>query len=228
MSEAYDFAGGIDARIAAVNDCFQRWCKSRNFRPRLRCLTKAILGWRSTTVFPEGAWSKGSTSRVLAKWYVQECQQHVNVRASNQLLEVAFQAASYAENFLRGLYSFEVFLPKADAKRIATHGLTFLKLYGRWVWMAWRDGKALFMKRPNFHRLHHILTEMISQSDVVDAQYVISPLAYSTQPDEDFIGRPSRLSRRVSPRLSVQRALQRSLIAASAAYTKAGLLINGV
>lgn len=92
--------------------------------------------------------------------------------------------------------------------------------------MSWKEGKALFMMRPNFHRLHHILIDMRTKSNTENIQYIISPLTTSTQADEDYIGRPSRVSRKVSVRRVVSRMIERSLIAIRAAYSKAGLLIE--
>ena len=224
MSEACE--GSIENRISYVNQLFQQWCQSHNFRPRLRKITKEILGWKSTTTFPEGSWSKGSTSRILAKWFLHECEQNISKVRNNRLLEVAFSAAKYVENFLKGIYSYEVFIPKQNGKYLAEQGLTFLKLYGRGAFMSWKEGKALFMMRPNFHRLHHILIDMRTKSNTENIQYIISPLTTSTQADEDYIGRPSRVSRKVSVRRVVSRTIERSLIAIRAAYSKAGLLIE--
>lgn len=50
-------------------------------------------------------------------------------------------------------------------------------------------------------------------------------LSLCLQSDEDFIGRPSRISRRVHARTVVERTLQRSLEAAYAKWVDAKLII---
>ena len=56
---------------------------------------------------------------------------------------------------------------------------------------------------------------------------VLSPLCFSVQPDEDFIGRPSRLSRRVTARsIVIDRVLSRCMQACFEHWVSAGWLIR--
>ena len=66
--------------------------------------------------------------------------------------------------------------------------------------------RALFLYMPNLHRLHHLQKEM--QWQATRCKWVMNPLAYACQADEDYIGKPSRLSRRVSPKWPVRRTLR--------------------
>ena len=116
--------------------------------------------------------------------------------------------------------SFGFISPKQ--KIIASFGVSFLRFYGRGVALAYHNNKRLFLLQPNLHRLHHIVYEL--KVDSQRLEWCFNPLAFSTQPDEDYIGRPARVSRRVSVRLGVQRTLQRSLIAGHASYRNAGFL----
>ena len=75
----------------------------------------------------------------------------------------------------------------------------------------------------NYHRLHHIFHRMREQGR--KGPFVLNPLVVATQSDEDFIGRPSRTSRRVCSRTIVQRTLQRGLLAAYAKYVENGIII---
>ena len=54
---------------------------------------------------------------------------------------------------------------------------------------------------------------MRMREECAAADFCTNPLSESVQIQEDFIGRPSRLSRRVSIRALHLRTLQRSLIA---------------
>ena len=50
--------------------------------------------------------------------------------------------------------------------------------------------------------------------------WVLSPLVFSVQLQEDFIGKPARVSRRVSPKLHALRTLQRVMKAMFAEYER--------
>ena len=134
------------------------------------------------------------------------------------------QMCCFHRNIFAGLYSYELWIPSAAAIEISSHGLSFLRLYGHGAKQSYDMTRRLFLMQPNLHRLHHIAWHLGEDARKMD--FVPSPLAWSTQPEEDYIGRPSRVSRRVSPRLPIQRTIQRSLIAAHAAYRDAGLFIG--
>ena len=193
-------------------------------KPHIRKLSKENLSWPTTANFPSGVWSKGHTTRVLNKWFIAECNAHEEEVRSDELLTIVYRCAFAIEQFLKGLYSYELWIPSAAALRIADYGLDFLKWYGRGAREAFENSKNLFFMMPNLHRLHHIAWDLKDAAQRLD--FVPNPLMWSTQPSEDYIGRPSRISRRVSPRLQVLRTLQRSLIAARAAYRNMGLILD--
>ena len=72
---------------------------------------------------------------------------------------------------------------------------------------------------PKLHMLHHSAMRMRQECE--KAAYCTNPLSESVQMQEDFIGRPSRISRRVGDRVLHLRVLQRSLIAHEAALKAA-------
>jgi hypothetical protein len=72
-------------------------------------------------------------------------------------------------------------------------------------------GRPLFPFMPNLHRLHEVFFLMVDQVKL--AGFCISPLIWMCQMEEDYIGKPSRISRRVSCRRACQRTIQRSLLA---------------
>lgn len=218
------FQGSIDARLAAVTESFLGWCSARSIKPRLRKISKDKLGWQSTTVYPKGQWSKGSTTTYLLKWLVAAFEEKKAEWVGDRLCDLTRTALSNMNAFVVGIYGWEMWIPSNEGANLARLGLSFLKYQGRAAQEAYNTERRLFLAMPNLHRLHHIFQDMLSQSR--RSTYIINPLAYSAQADEDYIGRPSRLSRRVSPRLTCLRTLQRSLLAARASYIKAGLLVS--
>ena len=88
----------------------------------------------------------------------------------------------------------------------------FLQAYSRLAGHYMRHGKVRYSIMPKLHFVHHCGMWLINGSD--KGRWVMSPLATSVQMQEDFIGKPSRLSRRVaSSRLIHTRVMDRSLIA---------------
>ena len=222
MSDAFD--GSVPDRLASLSERFQHWCEAMRLKPHLRKLTKENLSWPASTSYPCGVWSKGHTTRVLNKWFIAECQKIENeIIAGDDLLRIAYRCAVCIENFLKGIYKHELFIPRTAAQEIVDYGLSFLRSYGRGASLAFRQTKRFFFLQPNLHRLHHIAIDMRDQCQ--NCQWILNPLALSTQPEEDYIGRPARVSRRVSSRLVVKRTLQRSLVAAHAAYRNGGILV---
>lgn len=217
------YEGSVDARLSAVSDSFISWCRRNKSPSRLKKINKEKLNWPSSTVYPSGAWSKGSTSTYLMKWLLEIYSENLNTLVDDELAQLAFKAMSNMDTFVRGIYSYELWIPSPEAKKMAQAGLDFLKYQGRAAGVAFQQDRRLFLAMPNLHRLDHIFTDLKQQSSM--ANFCLNPLHSSTQADEDYIGRPSRLSRRVSPRLVVLRTLQRSLQAAYSSYVKAGLLI---
>ena len=63
---------------------------------------------------------------------------------------------------------------------------------------------------------------------MMDTAWVINPLSTSVQVQEDFIGRPSRVSRRVDARTVHQRVLDRSLICVQQALEESDRDARGI
>ena len=120
---------------------------------------------------------------------------------------------------LVGLYHHGAFIPSARALDIGNDGLQFLRLYGDLAKIAFARKVKRFPLFPKFHYLNHQFLEVTLGKPL---KHVINPLLWSVQMQEDFIGKPSRLARRVSPRKAPQRVLQRTLLAIRSALTRMG------
>ncbi len=225
MSSVFD--GGVEARLGALTIRFQAWCQRQNLKPHIRRFTRENLSWKTSNSYPSGVWSKGHTTRVLNKWFLAECEAHKEETESNVLLGLAHKCSVSIEKFLQGMYRHELWIPTQTARELGFHGLSFLRWYGRGVNTSYHESSRFFQLMPNLHRLHHIALSMVDDSDLAGPRgFILNPLAFGCQPEEDYIGRPSRVSRRVSPKLVVQRTLQRCLVAAHAAFRDAGLLLG--
>lgn len=64
---------------------------------------------------------------------------------------------------------------------------------------------------PKGHYLHHQFLSMLHASQ--NGEWTLNILTFSNQLSEDFVGKPARLSRRVSAKTASLRVLQRTFLA---------------
>lgn len=121
---------------------------------------------------------------------------------------------------LGALYREGVFIKSTKAHDIACQGLTFLKEYGALARLCFDKGQKRFPLVPKAHYLHHQFLELLTQSNRAD--WALSPLIFAVQMQEDFIGKPSRLARRVSSKTTSLRVIQRTFLAVRNALGEAG------
>ena len=212
----------IDERFASLSSLYLGWCQTAGERPWVSKLTKELLGWMTTTTFPNGTWHKGALSTTLMTWI--QCRFESEGSLWPAMLQEAGEACVACNSFLRGLYDSEAWIAPVEARRIAGFGHRFLVLYQRLARQAFLDGRLLWVLQPKHHSMHHLVVELHNSSF---KGKVLNCLCVSTQADEDFIGRPSRLSRRVTPKPlhSAHRVLERYLQSCYGHWVKEGYLI---
>ena len=213
----------VPARFEAMSDDFFSWCKTNKQNPLIRKMTRETVGWPSTAEYPCASWSKGSTSTTVCRWFISACTRHAGLIEEGSLLQIAYLAAREIYCFLSKSYKAAVWIWHTDAVEISSHGFRFLALLGKAARSAFDQGRALFYYTPNCHRLHHLFYLEWDQAQI--SEWVLNVAVFSCQIEEDYIGRPSRVSRRVAPQRVIQRTLERTLEAAHAKFVEAGFLI---
>ena len=103
---------------------------------------------------------------------------------------------------------FWIAAPKA--KKLALWMSQFLRCYQECAWLTYRKGLRRFAIVPKAHYLCHIPMDLLAQAQ--RGYWTRNPIGVGCQMQEDFVGKPSRVSRRVSVKLVHLRVLQRSLI----------------
>ena len=215
-------ATNIDDKFKLLEADFFGWCRSARESPILTKLSKDTIQWQTRGDYPQGSWYKASVTTTFMK-YLEHTLCTGNF-AHEPMLVKAGEAASAMNAFFRDLYLAEVFIPPAVAIPMAESGLRFLR---RFAWLsaqALKLRKALWLLTPKAHVLHHLLLE----DTLLPAKQGKAPLnilCHSVQQDEDFIGRPSRLSRKVEPRHASLRCIQRHLESSYSEFVKAGYII---
>ena len=219
MTDCED-SGTLDGRFESLSLRYSSWCKSNKKRQFVRALTKELIGWPTTTTYPNGGWHKGALSTTLMHW--AESRYRAEGANWDPMMQLAGQATISGNSFLRALYSAEAFLSSREAEAAASHGRNFLKCYSRLSVMAYDQHKTLWVIQPKIHAYHHLVLYLLDGSRRGSC---INPLCFATQADEDFIGRPSRLSRRVTgTSLAADRVIERYLQSSYTQWVKAGYI----
>lgn len=119
---------------------------------------------------------------------------------------------------LSTLYNEGFFIRSAKAIKLAKLIVLFLQKYVLAAALCIDRSRVRFAVTAKVHMLHHPAHRMWQEG--IAGPWARNPLSESVQMQEDFIGRPSRLSRRVSARLMALRVMQRSLIASMQALQR--------
>ena len=108
------------------------------------------------------------------------------------------------------IYTSGFWLRSSRGKRLADSFAYFLSSYQRLAYLTFVDGKNRYQFQPKLHYMHHFVVELDRQCGLSD--WVENPLGTSVQVQEDYVGRPSRASRRVSIRRIHRNVVFRLLI----------------
>ena len=109
------------------------------------------------------------------------------------------------------LYGEGYWIPPARAKQLGLMLRNFLMIYQECAYECLQRRLNRFILVPKIHMMAHPAEELIRDGE--RGLWSINPLATSNQQQEDFIGRPCRLSRRVHPKRLHTRVMERSLLA---------------
>ena len=215
--------GAIDDRFAALTEDYKTWCHQNSRRAYVSKLSKEAIGWDTTNQFPSGTWHKGGLTTVL--------MEYLEARFARQsfphepLLSLAAEACDAIQRLGRLLYRSSLWLEPERCKYCAELGLKFLRRYSQMATLAKSQGRHLFSLQPKIHVLHHFVLQLWDAH--VREVKMLNILATSCQPSEDFIGRPSRLSRRVTSQSPVlHRIMQRYLQSVYHHFIQAGFLVR--
>ena len=117
------------------------------------------------------------------------------------------------------LYSSGFWIPSLRAKSVCKCFFHFLASYQRLAFLNLTGRKNRFQMIPKLHYFSHVAMDMKEQAS--NSNWAVNCLAYSVQIQEDFVGRPSRVSRRVNIRRLHRNVMFRSLVLANRALEQA-------
>ena len=213
-------SGNIDGRFAELTDLYLQWCDETRRTPFVTTITKESVGWIYRNKYPNGFWNKGHVTVTFLK-FISHWLGNNNV-ADCAMLSLCIEGVKCIDNALESLYKSDIWLSQSVAHSIGQNGLRFVEIYGRLVRLAFDRGVALWALMPKSHVIHHIFAELSEAG-----QWIVNPAVYAVQISEDFVGKKSRLSRRVHPTQAIRRVLERSLMAARKNWVEAKFLPDG-
>ena len=113
--------------------------------------------------------------------------------------------------FIAVLYAEGFWVPSLRGKRLGMMLQSFLLIYQDCASEAVKRGINRFPLVPKSHMLAHCAFQMIEEA--AKGSWIQNPISTANQQQEDYIGKPCRLSRRVHVLKIHLRVLQRSLLA---------------
>lgn len=127
---------------------------------------------------------------------------------------------------LAKMYNSGFWLPSAIGIALSKQLFFFLQAYHYLASAALQQGKRRFSLMPKLHYLCHAAVDLKNQSQ--NSAWCRNPLGTSVQVQEDFIGRPSRVSRRVDVRQVHKNTMNRCLLLAELALLKSDEDVRGL
>lgn len=211
----------LDEKWEYLTADYLEWCASQRRQAHISKITAYLMSYGDASG-AMGNWHKGALTSNFMKWLVDFLEKLLPQDAEGLISQC--RAATYRMNALfTVLYRAGAFLTEPECEFVSEQGLQFLCTYSALAMTMFRASRQwCFPLYPKLHIFHHLMIEL--QVNGRNVQTSVNPMLYCCQMDEDCVGRSSRLSRRVSIRQVAQRSLDRFLVAAYAAYSKAGLL----
>jgi hypothetical protein len=209
-----DIAPGskVQDKLDFLDGNLQEYLSENKVRLSFFKLTREKLGYESFASYPCGNWQKGSDSIILMKWLealLSSPRYKLSVDA-HAVLPIASKAVAKFNCLMSSLYGEDYFIAKEMAMRLGTIGVGFIQDVSELAARCHNLGWNRYLLQPKVHALDHSWRFLLQQG--LEIGLAINPLAEAVPMCEDFIGKVSRLSRRVSPRLVMLRSIQSYLI----------------
>jgi hypothetical protein len=193
---------------------FSFWAKTNSKAIHMKSFSRQMLHLPHNNSFPWGGW-KGSDSMKVLQWlrfilafFISQPRSDDHLCVLRAMRTIAIASIEVFEM----LYALPLWIPRDVALEVHKRFKLVIKGYQYMAHTTNAMGYNLFSNIPKLHMTHHVAVELLRNLQAGHA-FIMNPLQHSTEMDEDFIGRISRLSRKVSPRLVMLRTIQRYLVA---------------
>ena len=211
----------LDSRFQRAHSYFALWCRATGKTPGLRSFTPAFFNMRHGLMSAPWASTKGSDSILCLEWLVFTLNQQManpTVAGHDRMLKQMHQVCEACLG-VNMVHSHGLWLKRTCARLLYGHFMTLLRGYALLGQKALTLKIRAFIQKPKCHGVHHIAVSLKRQLKL-GVPLVLSPQAFACEICEDFLGRISRLSRRVGFRLCHLRVIQHYFLKVSALIRK--------
>ena len=197
-------------RLTRAHTSFRLFCSAKKKHPSLRSFTKAFLNMKTLMSAPWTA-TKGADTMLMIRWlafFLKLVLGNPPPNADVQLLGIMSRLCEATSAAMQTMHVHGLWLERRCARRLYIEYMRMLRGYQLAGSRCLAFNYRAFIQKPKNHAAHHVAWSLRSQL-LSGAPYVLNPEAYSCEQDEDFIGRVSRLSRKVSVRKQGSRLFER-------------------
>ena len=224
----YDFDGdaskSIESRLGRAFSSFSLWLLAEGKSTTLRKFTTNNFHKAKATQHPfiGGKGSDSVTACMYLEFFTKLLLREQNP-PHEDLLVAILETCQGALDFI-GVYHYHgLFLsPTCGAFQLQS-GTKLLRGYLYLAHVSLNMGHKLYALRPKVHFYAHILYDLKVQVERRDPAILNYSGIYNAEANEDFIGRISRISRKVSPKLASKRTIDRYLLACKLVLRTTGL-----
>ena len=210
----------LDQKWDFLSRHYITWCRLNKKQSHVSKITPFLMSYDDTTG-KQGRWHKGALTTNLCHWVVQLLADIPQDDAG--FLNKCTEATTSLNLMFSCFYRSSFWLSREECLYTSQKGLHFLRVYAYLAGKQYElNRSSLFPLYPKLHFMHHCMLKL--QSDAHGIGFSQNPISTVCQMDEDAIGRVSRLSRKVSIRATMQRTMERYVVACYTAWTAAGLI----
>ena len=210
----------IRERLDRAHSLFSLFCSVKGKAPGLRSFTKAFFNMKSLISSPWSS-SKGSDTTLLLEWLSHFLIVNIATPAAEGhtlLLKEMLQVVDSTLE-LGAVYRHKLWLERECARRFYVAMMTLLRGYTLLARRSMVLRIRAFVQKPKCHALHHIAHTLKKELEK-GSTLIASPAMSACDMNEDFMGRISRLSRRVGFKLCDLRVFHRYFFKISALLNK--------
>lgn len=211
----------VEKALCALNEDVHAYCTREKVRVQCLPITREKLDWKSFQKYPSLHYQKGQDCNVLVDWicdfYKRQQADPSSAYHTDNLYRLIHRGTLAMSNFCRMAYSQPLWIPREQGQAMADQGWAFLDAHRRLVSMCYSRGLNRYMMQPKLHLISHTIHQLQLETSLYG--YCSNFLSESCQMCEDFIGHVCRISRRVSPRLTALRTINRYLVRARQVWT---------
>ena len=197
-------------RLARAHGSFTLFCTVRKKYPSLRSFTKEFLNMKTLRSAPWTA-TKGSDTMLVIRWlifFLRLALASPPGAGDATILRTMLRVCEATCASMRIMHTHALWLSRPCARRLYVEYMRMLRGYQVLGSRCLAINYRAFIQKPKNHAAHHIAYALRMQL-ISGAPFILSPEAFSCEQDEDYIGRVSRLSRKVDVRKQGQRIFQR-------------------